>query len=57
MNTTIDLSAAEIARRYRALHARQQQAPLNEQWHFGAELRLLRLAHIVAKESEQVRTK
>lgn len=54
---TLDASSNQIAAEYRATKAAQGRAPADKQWTFGAQLKALKLAFYVAKESEQVRTK
>ena len=57
MNPLTDKTSQQIAADYRALVADQRKAPIGEQWRYGAELKLLKAAFIVAKESEGVRSK
>jgi hypothetical protein len=57
MKTLLNKSSQQIAADYRALWADQKKAKISEQWRYGAELKLLKSAFIVAKESEGVRSK
>ncbi len=52
----LNKSSAALAAEYRSVVAIQRRSPIELQWRFGAELKALKNAFLVVKESEQIRT-
>lgn len=56
MSALLEKSSAQLAAEYRAVKALQSRSSIETQWTFGAELKALKMAFYVVKESEQIRS-